>query len=25
VDVTVEDREKGPIVVDVWESEEVPF
>jgi hypothetical protein len=25
VDVTVEDREKGPVVVDVWESEEVPF
>jgi hypothetical protein len=25
VDLTIEDREKGPIVVDVWESEEVPF
>ncbi len=25
IDLTIEDREKGPIVVDVWESEEVPF
>jgi hypothetical protein len=25
LDLTIEDREKGPVVVDVWESEEVPF
>jgi hypothetical protein len=25
IDLTIEDREKGPVVVDVWESEEVPF
>jgi hypothetical protein len=25
LDLTLEDREKGPVCVDVWESEEVPF
>lgn len=25
IDLTIEDRERGPVVVDVWESEEVPF
>jgi hypothetical protein len=25
IDLTLEDREKGPVCVDVWESEEVPF